>query len=109
MPSTRAWPTRPRPFGSSVPRAKVTAISGQLSALADGTAVEMALGATGSTPAASTAAAVRPAQGKPRDQAGRDANRVLRLMLTRRFYGFPGPRSYPRLGGLAVDRREPAA
>src|SRR5580693_9572664 len=59
----------------------------------------MALGATVRTLAASTAAAPRPAQRKPRDQARRDANRVLRLMLTRRFYGFSGPRSYPRFLG----------
>src|ERR1700733_3852397 len=107
--STRAWPTSPKPFGSSVPRANVSAMSGQLSALADGTALGMALGATVRTPAASTAAAVRPAQRKPRDQARRDAKRVLRLMLTRRFYGFSGPGSYPRFLRLAVDRRAPAA
>ncbi|BBX48267.1 hypothetical protein GCM10009641_06880 [Mycobacterium cookii] len=75
---TRASPTRPNPFGSSVPRAKVTATSGQLSALADGTA----LGATSVMPAASNAAAVKL---KRRDQARRGWERVLRLMLTRRF------------------------
>jgi hypothetical protein len=97
--STRAWPTRPKPFGSSVPRANVTATSGQLSALADGAALRMALGATVRTAAATTAAAPRPAQRKRLDQARRDAKRVLRLMLTRRFYGFPGRGSYPRFSG----------
>src|SRR5882757_8271708 len=97
--STRAWPTSPSPAGSSVPRANVTATSGQLSALADGTALRIALGATVRTPAASTAAAPRPAQRKPRDQARRDAKRLLRLMLTRRFYGFSGPGSCPRFLG----------
>src|SRR5438309_910892 len=47
MPSTRAWPTRPSPDGSSVPRAKVTATSGQLSAFAGGAT----LGATTSVQA----------------------------------------------------------
>src|SRR6185437_13124577 len=69
-----------------------------LSALADGTAP----GATSSTPAPSNAAPVRL---KRRDQARREFLRLLRLMLTRRFYGFLGPRSHLRLcGDSAVDR-----
>src|ERR1700721_3611014 len=59
----------------------------------------MAPGTTIRTPAASTAAAPRAAQRKPRDQARRDVKRVLRLMLTRRFYGYSSPRSYPRFWG----------
>jgi dihydrodipicolinate synthase/N-acetylneuraminate lyase len=59
-----------------VPRAKVTATSGQLSAFADGAA----LGATTSVPALSNAATVRL---RRLDQARRRPERLSRLMLTR--------------------------
>ena len=76
--STRDWPTRPNPAGSSVPRAKVSATSGQLSAPADGIVRGTALGATSRTPAASSAAAPRPAQRKLRDQRRWDTERLRR-------------------------------
>src|SRR4051812_2564980 len=86
--STKASPTRPRPAGSLVPRAKMTSASGQLSADAVGRAPGMPLGVNSRTVAAARAAAPVLAQ-PPQIRE--------RRIFTPKFYPLPGQTKRPEL------------
>ena len=78
---TKASPTRPRPGGSLVPRAKTTSASGQLSAEATGAA----LGETSRPAAVTSAEAPRPTQ-RPADRTLPARGLRMRLENTPKFY-----------------------
>src|SRR5277367_1810911 len=82
---TKASPTRPRPGGSLVPRAKTTSASGQLSAEATGAA----LGETSRPAAVTSAEAPRPTQ-RPADRTLLARGLRMRLENTPKFYPHGG-------------------